>query len=173
MSKSKNSTGRAIDTLTATAGYKQIINKPTHVINNPSSCIDLIFCNNQMYSQNMELIFPSLTNAPTISCMVGFIFAYPCHQYMSVKSRITVRQVLKMLRKQHQKQPSRGALRKRCSENIQQIYRKHPCRSAISIKLLCNFIEITLRHGCSPVSLLHIFRTLFPKNTPGRLLVQD
>ena len=27
-------------------------------------------------------------------------------------------------------------------------------------KLLCNFIEITLRHGCSPVNLLHIFRTL-------------
>ena len=34
----------------------------------------------------------------------------------------------------------------------------HPCRSAISIKLLCNFIEIALRHGCSPVNLLHIFR---------------
>ena len=38
---------------------------------------------------------------------------------------------------------------------------EHSCRSAISIKLLCSFIEITLRHGCSPVNLLHIFRTLF------------
>ena len=37
----------------------------------------------------------------------------------------------------------------------------HPCRSAISIKLLCNFIEIALRYGCSPVNLLHIFRTSF------------
>ena len=27
------------------------------------------------------------------------------------------------------------------------------------------FIEITLRHGCSPVNMLHIFRTPFPKNT--------
>ena len=26
-------------------------------------------------------------------------------------------------------------------------------------------------HGCSPVNLLHIFRTTFPKNTPGRLLL--
>ena len=26
-----------------------------------------------------------------------------------------------------------------------------------------NFIEITFRHGCSPVSLLHIFRTPFTK----------
>ena len=43
--------------------------------------------------------------------------------------------------------------------------------SAISIKLLCNFIEITLQHGCSPVNLLHIFRTPFLKNTSGRLLL--
>ena len=34
-----------------------------------------------------------------------------------------------------------------------------------------NFIEITLRHGCSPVNLLHIFRTLFLKNTSGQLLL--
>ena len=38
---------------------------------------------------------------------------------------------------------------------------EHPCRSVISIKLLCNFIKIALRHGCSPVNLLHIFRTTF------------
>ena len=36
-------------------------------------------------------------------------------------------------------------------------------------KLLCKFIEITLRHGCSPVNLLHISRTPFPKKTSGRL----
>ena len=34
-----------------------------------------------------------------------------------------------------------------------------------------NFIEIALRHGCSPVYLLRIFRTPFPKNTSGRLLL--
>ena len=28
-------------------------------------------------------------------------------------------------------------------------------------KFLCNFIEIALRHGCSPVNLLHIFKTPF------------
>ena len=47
---------------------------------------------------------------------------------------------------------------------------EHPCRSVIIIKLLCNFIEITLRQGCSPVNLQHIIRTLFPKNTSKRLL---
>ena len=48
---------------------------------------------------------------------------------------------------------------------------EHSCRNAISIKLLCNFIEITLRHGRSPVNLLHIFRTPFLKSTSGRLFV--
>ena len=37
--------------------------------------------------------------------------------------------------------------------------------------LLCNFIEITRRHGCSPVNFLRIFRTPLYKNTfPGLLL---
>ena len=35
---------------------------------------------------------------------------------------------------------------------------EHPCRSMISIS---NFIEITLRHGCSPVNLLHFSEHLF------------
>ena len=37
---------------------------------------------------------------------------------------------------------------------------EYPGRSVISIKLLCNFIEIILQHECS-VNLRHIFRTLF------------
>ena len=48
---------------------------------------------------------------------------------------------------------------------------EYPCQSVISIKLLWNFIEITLQYGCSPVNLLHIFRTLFFKNTSGWLLL--
>ena len=70
-----------------------------------------------------------------------------------------------------QKQPSKGALWKRYSESMQQIYRRTRCRSVISIKLLCNFIEITFRHGCFPINLLHIFRTSFPKNTSKQLLL--
>ena len=38
---------------------------------------------------------------------------------------------------------------------------EHPYRSVISIQL--HFIEITLRHGCSPVNLMHIFGTPFYK----------
>ena len=48
---------------------------------------------------------------------------------------------------------------------------EHPWWSAISIKLISNFIEIALRHGCSPVNLLHMFRTPFLRNTYGWLLL--
>ena len=46
---------------------------------------------------------------------------------------------------------------------MQQIYRKifMPKCDFNSIKLLCNFIQITLWHGCSPVNLLRMFRTSF------------
>ena len=50
---------------------------------------------------------------------------------------------------------------------------EYPRQSTISIKLQSRFIVITLWHGCSPVNLLHIFRTRFPKNTPGWLLLND
>ena len=50
---------------------------------------------------------------------------------------------------------------------------EHPCRSVISIKLQSNFIEISLRHGCSPVNLLHFFGTPLSKNTSGGLLLTD
>ena len=39
---------------------------------------------------------------------------------------------------------------------------EHPCRN-----------KIALRHGYSPVYLLHIFRTHFPKNTFGGLLLYE
>ena len=52
-----------------------------------------------------------------------------------------------------------------------QCIENHPCRGVVSIKLLCDFIEITLRRGCSSVNLLHIFRAPFTKNTSGWLLL--
>ena len=48
---------------------------------------------------------------------------------------------------------------------------EHPCQSAISMKLLCSFTEIALRHEYSHVNLMDVFRAPFPKNTSGRLLL--
>ena len=48
---------------------------------------------------------------------------------------------------------------------------EHPCWSVISITLLCDFIEITLRHECSPINLVLIFRIPFHKNTSQGMLL--
>ena len=54
-----------------------------------------------------------------------------------------------------QKQPSRGILRKRCSENMQQIYKRTPM-------LKCDFNKVA---RFSPVNLLHVLRRAVLKNT--------
>ena len=56
----------------------------------------------------------------------------------------------------------------KCAENLQENI--HAWWSALSMKcdfnkVGCNSIEIALRHGFSPLNLLHIFRTPFAKNT--------
>ena len=68
-----------------------------------------------------------------------------------------------------QKQPSRGVLMKRCSENMQQIYRRTSMPK-------CDFNKVALRQialwqECSSVNLLHVFRTPCCKNTSGELLL--
>ena len=70
-----------------------------------------------------------------------------------------------------QKEPSRGFLRKGALKICSKFTGQNPCESAISVKLLCNFTQITLWHGCSPVNLLYIWRTPFSKNTSRRLLL--
>ena len=55
--------------------------------------------------------------------------------------------------KNEQKQPSRGVLRRMCSENMHQIYRITPMSKSEFNKVAKHF---TLRDGCSPVNLLHI-----------------
>ena len=39
----QTSEGSQIDYLTTSYGFQQLISEPTHILNNSSSCIDLIF----------------------------------------------------------------------------------------------------------------------------------
>ena len=71
---------------------------------------------------------------------------------------------LEICRSSHPEVLLENAVLKLCSKCTVE----NPCRIVISIS---NFIEITLRHGYSPVNLLHIFRTPFTKNTFRRLLL--
>ena len=50
---------------------------------------------------------------------------------------------------------------------MQQIYQRTHTPTNDFNKVAKQLIEITFRHGCSPVNLLQIFRTLFPKNNSG------
>ena len=53
---------------------------------------------------------------------------------------------------------------------MQQIYRRISMPKCDFNKVAKNFIEITVRHGCSPVNLLHVFITPFFKNISVGLL---
>ena len=70
-----------------------------------------------------------------------------------------------------QQQPSGSVPGKRYPKICCKFTREHPYRGLISIMLLCKFIEMALQHGSSSVNLLQIFRTSFPENTSGRLLL--
>ena len=63
------------------------------------------------------------------------------------------------------RQPFRGVLRKRRSENMQQIYGKTSMPNCYFDKIALQLYWNRTSHGCSLVNLLHIFKTPFPKNT--------
>ena len=71
--------------------------------------------------------------------------------------------------------PTEVFLKRSCPKNMQQIYRRTLMRKChfnkVALQLCCNFIEIALLYGYSPVNLLHIFRITFLKDTSGRLFL--
>ena len=48
---------------------------------------------------------------------------------------------------------------------------ERPCRSVISIKLICNFIEITVWHEYCPENNLRICRAPFYQNSSGEVFL--
>ena len=53
--KDINSVDCEIDTLPSSARYKQIINKPTHIANDSSSCTEFTLCNNLISNYGVDL----------------------------------------------------------------------------------------------------------------------
>ena len=50
-----NHQGQELDSITLSAGYNLITDKPTHVINTSMSCIGLIFCTNQISNHEVDV----------------------------------------------------------------------------------------------------------------------
>ena len=88
-----NLKGQELDCLALAAAYNQIIdinnrNKPTHVINNSMSCIDVIFCISQSVISNHGSMFQFLINVITILFTVKLTYVYLFLQYISERSGI-------------------------------------------------------------------------------------
>ena len=70
-----------------------------------------------------------------------------------------------------QKQPSRVVDRKRCSENMQQIYRRTPMPKFNFNEFAKELYWIHIPAWVFPLYLQHIFGTHFPRNTSWWLLL--
>ena len=62
----------------------------------------------------------------------------------------TISQKQRLHGARHRNSPRKVFLRKGIPKICSVFIGKQPCLSVISIKLLFNFFEITLQHGCSP-----------------------
>ena len=75
-------------------------------------------------------------------------------------------------RRNRQKQPHTDVPGKIALKICSKFTGERLCSAEISIKLQSNFIEIALRHGCFfSCKFAAYFRTPFPKNTSGRLVL--
>ena len=95
-----NSAGQEIDSPTLSAGYKQIIDKPTHIINN-CHALTSYFVLTKIQFQIMELMFQFLINVTITLFLARLTSVYHFLWYISVRSGISVRQTWKILNIQY------------------------------------------------------------------------
>ena len=89
----------------------------------------------------------------------------PLHQFEIEKVGIGIFQIIlwnfAVFLKSYRNSPPYVFWEKEVLKKCSKFTGEPPCRSVISIKLFCKFTEITVRHGCFPLNLLHIFRVPF------------
>ena len=134
-------------------------------------CVLTLLWQSLYHIENGLLIFSANQWAGFYMIETSFMKELMCFPHGEIHSCQHNDLILIHLTEKSQKQPSRGVLRKMCSENIQQVYRRTPMPKCDFNKVSLQLIEIT--HGYSPVNLLRIFRTPFTKNTSGRLLLKN
>ena len=73
---------------TSSAWYKQITDKPTHILNKSLSCINLKFCTNQSAICKQGVDISIFAKCIIISYMVRLTFSCCSRKYFFVKSKI-------------------------------------------------------------------------------------
>ena len=110
------------------------------------------------------LLFPNI-----VSKQVDLFFRKQAHTMQNLRFHVLLMFVYNILFckkiSELQKSYPEVFLRKGFLKNMQQIYKKTSMPKLLGIGASCS-------DDCSPVSLLHIFRTPFPKNTSGWLFLQ-
>ena len=132
---------------------------------------DNIIPHSFLLCQSDDIIFNGSNNSfPTKKPRLLLILA--TSPYWTHNSRKFYKQVIRQMRyKTVRSSRPEVFLGKGVLKIFSKLTGEHPWQSAISINLQSNFIEIILQLGCSPVNLLHIFRTSFLEDTSGSLLL--
>ena len=150
-------------------GYLEILAKTSRI---SIGYLNILCCARPIYYQCLHFVPLKKTKKPSVfGCFQGVYNWNIRQQRVNYSPRVSLCYNYSFLY-EFQKQPSEGILRKGNLKICSKFTGEHPCQSIISIKLFCNFIEITLRHGRCPVNLLHILRTPFLKNSCGQLLLE-
>ena len=139
---------------------KEVRNFCSGIVSDHWRLLELVFRSIKNRLRHLFIIYPVINLFNDQFLVTMFIYSilfYSPHRWFVRNGNI-------------QKQPSKGVLRKRCFQKCSKFTGEHPGQSMILIKLQSSFIGVTLRHGCFPVNVQHIFRTP-PKNTSGRLLL--
>ena len=93
---------------------------------------------------NPSLFWPTLSrNSPSFSPQICFL-----QSSIEILQRHIITQILHIILIIFRSSPPEVFLGKCVLEISIKYTGEHQCQSAISKKLLCNFIKITLRHGC-------------------------
>ena len=111
---------------------------------------------------HINLIIKTYKNRCRVIFLVGPGLVDPCNQFHRDLNFMNILQEIFLTKATLHRSSYKKVFWKICSK----FTGEHPCWSVISI------IEIALQHGCCPVNLLHIFRTPFPENISGWLLLR-
>ena len=131
---------------------------------------DIDLWNIDLLDTHLDLLFPDkYTNIPSkyFVCLQN-IFNTSSRHVFKTSSRLVQRNNFTSSKTSSRRLCKMSS---RCLQDVLEDVKLLRWRRLQDQQMFAGFIEITVRHGCSAVILLHIFRTPFPRNTFGWLLL--